>query len=250
MTQKLAGKVAVVTGASKGIGAEIARQLAAQGAAVVVNYATSQAGADKVVSDITSTGGKAVAVRANLANPEEIPALFTAAKSHFGRLDILVNNAGIYEFSPLADVTLDHYHRQFNLNVLGLLLATQEAVKLMGEDGGSVVNISSLVASYAPPNTAVYSGTKAAVNAITRSLAQELGTRKIRVNAVNPGMVETEGAHSAGITESDFRKQIEAQTPLGRIGKPEDIAAAVVFLASPDSAWTTGETLYISGGLR
>jgi len=250
MTQKLAGKVAVVTGASKGIGAEIARQLASHGAAVVVNYSTSQAGADKVVADIAAAGGKAVAVQADLSKPEQIPGLFTAAQAHFGRLDILVNNAGIYEFAPIAEVTPEHFHRQFNLNVLGLLLATQAAVKFFGEDGGSVVNISSLVASFAPPNTAVYSGTKAAVNAITRSLAQELGPRKIRVNAVNPGMVETEGAHSAGITESDFRTQMEAMTPLGRIGKPYDIATAVVFLASPESSWTTGETLYISGGLR
>ncbi|MBI1346559.1 glucose 1-dehydrogenase [bacterium] len=250
MSQKLAGKVAVVTGASKGIGAEIARQLAAAGAAVVVNYSSSRSGADKVVADIQQAGGRAVAVQANLSNPEEIPALFVAAKSNFGRLDILVNNAGIYEFGALAEITPEHFHKQFNLNVLGLLLATQEAVKLFGDKGGSVINISSVVATLAPPATSAYSATKAAVNAITRSLAQELGPQKIRVNAIAPGMVETEGTHGAGIIESDFRKQIESQTPLGRIGQTQDIAPAVVFLASDDAAWTTGETLYISGGMR
>lgn len=249
-TGKLAGKVAVVTGASKGIGAEIARQLAAAGAAVVVNYASSKAGAEKVVQDIKARDGHAVAVQADVSKQEDIQRLFAEGKKAFGRVDILVNNAGIYEFAPLEAVTADHFHRQFNLNVLGLLFATQEAAKHFGPEGGSVINISSVVATAAPPQTSVYSATKAAVNAITRSLAQELGPKKIRVNAVNPGMVETEGVHAAGISESDFRKQIEAQTPLGRIGQPQDIAPAVVYLASGDSAWVTGETLYISGGMR
>lgn len=250
MSQKLAGQVAIVTGASKGIGASIAEHLAAAGAAVVVNYSSSKAGADKVVAEITRQGGKAVAVQANLSQPAEIERLFTETIKAFGKLDILVNNAGIYEFAPLENVTPELFHKQFDLNVLGLLLASQQAAKHFDPAGGSIVNISSVVATLAPPNTSIYSGTKAAVNAITRSLAQELGPRKIRVNAINPGMVETEGAHSAGITDSDFRKTIEAQTPLGRIGQPHDIAPAVVFLASSEAAWITGETLYISGGLR
>lgn len=249
MSKKLDGKVAVVTGASKGIGAEIARQLAAEGAAVVVNYSSSKEGADRVVSDIAKSGGKAVAVQANVARPADVPRLFHETKRAFGRVDVLVNNAGVYEFQPLEDVTPEHFHRQYDLNVLGLILATQEAVKHMG-DGGSIVNIGSVAATLAPPTGSVYSGTKAAVNAITKSLAGELGSRRIRVNAVNPGMVETEGTHSAGITESDFRKQVEAQTPLGRIGKPQDIAPVVVFFASPDSGWITGETVYVSGGNR
>jgi 3-oxoacyl-[acyl-carrier protein] reductase len=247
---QLAGKVAVVTGASKGIGAEIARQLAAAGAAVVVNYSSSKAGADKVVDDISKAGGKAVAVQANVAEQADIQKLFAEAKKAFGRVDILVNNAGIYEFAPLEAINAEHFHRQYDLNVFGLLLATQEAVKQFGYEGGSVVNISSVAAMLASPNMAVYSGTKAAVDAITRSLAKELGPRKIRVNSINPGMVETEGTHSAGITESEMRQQIEAMTPLGRIGQPRDIAPAVVFLASDDASWITGETLYISGGFR
>lgn len=250
MSQKLAGKVAVVTGASKGIGASIARHLADEGAAVVVNYASSKAGADKVVADITKAGGKAIAVQADVSKPDDIRRLFAETQRHFDKLDVLVNNAGVYEFAPISEVTAEHFHKQFDLNVLGLLLATQEAVKYFGSAGGAIVNVSSIVADLAPPNTSVYSATKAAVNAITRSLAQELGARKIRVNAVNPGMIETEGTHSAGITDSDFRKETEAQTPLGRIGQPQDIAPAVVFLASDDSSWVTGETLYISGGLR
>jgi 3-oxoacyl-[acyl-carrier protein] reductase len=250
MSKKLEGKVAVVTGASKGIGAEIARQLAAEGAAVVVNYASSKAGADKVVAEITANGGKAVAVKADVANPADITALFAATKKAFGRLDVLVNNAGIYEFSPLENVNPEHYHRQFNLNVLGLILATQEAVKHFGPEGGSVVNISSVVSRLAVPGATVYAATKAAVDSVTRTLGAELGSKKIRVNAVNPGMVETEGTHSQGITESDFRKQVEAATPLGRIGKVDDIAPAVVFFASDDSKWVTGETLYIAGGNR
>jgi 3-oxoacyl-[acyl-carrier protein] reductase len=249
-TKKLAGKVAVVTGASKGIGAAIAKELAAEGAAVVVNYASSKAGADRVVAEIVSKGGKAVAVQANVASKPDIERLFAEAKKAFGRLDVLVNNAGIYEFAPLENITADHFHKLFDLNVLGLILATQEAVKHFGPAGGSIVNISSVVVTFAPPNTAVYSATKAAVDAVTRSLAKELGPRNIRVNSINPGMVETEGVHAAGIAESDFRKQVEAQTPLGRIGQPQDIAPAAVFFASADSAWLTGETLYISGGMR
>jgi 3-oxoacyl-[acyl-carrier protein] reductase len=250
MSKKLAGKVAVVTGASKGIGAEIARQLAAEGAAVVVNYASSKAGADRVVGDITAKGGRAVAVKADVSKPDDIRALFAETKKAFGRLDVLVNNAGIYEFSPLEAVTTEHFHKQFDLNVLGLILSTQEAVRHFGPQGGSVVNISSVVATFAPPNASVYSATKAAVDAVTKSLAKELGPKGVRVNSVNPGMVETEGTHSQGITESDLRKQIEAATPLGRIGKVDDIAPAVAFLASDDAKWITGETLYISGGNR
>jgi 3-oxoacyl-[acyl-carrier protein] reductase len=250
MAQKLAGQVAVVTGASKGIGAAIALHMAAEGAAVVVNYAASKAGADRVVSEIVRGGGKAVAVQANLAKPADIERLFAEAKKALGKLDILVNNAGIYEFAPIENVTPEHFHKHFDLNVLGLLLATQQAVKHFGPAGGSIINISSVAATSAPPATSVYSATKAAVNAITRSLAQELGPRKIRVNAINPGMIETEGVHAAGIAEGEFRQQYEAQTPLGRIGQPQDIAPAAVFLASSDSAWMTGETLYITGGFR
>ena len=247
---RLKGKIAVVTGASKGIGAAIAEHLAAEGATVVVNYASSKAGAEAVTKRITQNDGKAIAVQADVSKPEDIQRLFAETKKAFGKLDILVNNAGIYEFLPLEKITAEHFHKQYNLNVLGLLLTTQEAVKHFSPAGGSIVNISSVAADSAPATGSVYSGTKAAVNAITKSLAKELGPRKIRVNAINPGMVETGGLHSAGITESDFRKQIEAQTPLGRIGGPQDIAPAAVFLASPESAWITGETLYISGGHR
>ena len=250
MSQKLAGKVAVVTGASKGIGASIAKHLAAEGAAVVVNYASSKADAEKVVSDITTKGGKAIAVQANVAKQADIQRLFAETRKAFDKLDILVNNAGIYEFAPLENVTPEHFHKQFDLNVLGLLLTTQEAVKHFGPAGGSIVNISSVAATAGLPGAAVYGGTKAAVVAATQSLAKELGPRKIRVNSINPGMEETEGVHAAGIADSDFRKQVESQTPLGRIGQPQDIAPAVVFLASSDSAFITGETLYISGGQR
>lgn len=250
MSQRLTGKVAVVTGASKGIGASIAKHLAGEGAAVVVNYASSKAGADRVVAEITGKGGRAVAVQADVAKPVDIQRLFAEAKRAFGRLDILVNNAGVYEFAPLEEVTPEHFHKMFDLNVLGLLLATREAIRHFGPAGGSIVNISSVAATSAPPNTSVYSGTKAAVDAVTRSLAQELGPRHIRVNSINPGMVETEGVHAAGIAESDFRKQMEAQTPLGRIGQPEDIAPAAVFLASDEARWITGETLYVAGGFR
>jgi 3-oxoacyl-[acyl-carrier protein] reductase len=247
---KLKDKVAVVTGASKGIGASIAKHLAAEGAAVVVNYASSRAGADRVVSEITRDGGRAIAVQADLARPADITRLFSEARSAFGRLDILVNNAGVYEFQPIEDITEEHFHRQFDVNVLGLLLASKEAVKHFGATGGSIVNVSSTASRLMPPNTAVYTATKAAVDAITGVLAKELGPRGIRVNAVNPGMVETEGVHAAGIMESDFRKEVENKTPLGRIGQPGDIAPAVVFLASEDAAWVSGETLLVAGGLR
>ena len=249
-SKKLAGKVAVITGASKGIGAAIAKHLAAEGASVVVNYSSSKAGADKVVGEITSQGGKAIAVQANVVKRPEVERLFSETKKAFGRLDILVNNAGIYEFLPLESLTEKHFHKSFDLNVLGPILVSQAALKLFDSSGGCIINTSSVVSTLAIPNAAVYSGTKAAVDAITRSLAAELGPRKIRVNAIRPGMVETEGLHSAGITESDMRKQIEAQTPLGRIGQPQDIASAAVFLASADSSWITGETLLISGGYR
>jgi 3-oxoacyl-[acyl-carrier protein] reductase len=247
---RLSGKVAIVTGASKGIGASIAKHIANEGAAVVVNYSSSKEGADRVVAAIAAKGGKAVAVQADVSKEADVRKLFAETKKAFGRLDVLVNNAGIYEFSSLDEITAEHFHRQFNLNVLGLILSSQEAVKNFDDKGGSIINISSVVATLAPPHASVYSGTKAAVDAITRSLAQELGPRKVRVNSINPGMVETEGTHTAGITDSEMRKSTEASTPLGRIGKPEDIAPAAVFLASDESSWITGETLYISGGLR
>jgi 3-oxoacyl-[acyl-carrier protein] reductase len=247
---KLKGKVAIVTGASKGIGASIAKHLAAAGAAVAVNYASSKEAADRVVAEITRNGGKAIAVQANVAKQAEIDRLFSETKKAFGRLDILVNNAGIYEFSPLEDVTEEHFHKHFDVNVLGLILASKEAVRHFDSAGGSIINISSGASTLTPPNTSVYSATKAAVDAVTRSLAKELGPRNIRVNSINPGMVETEGVHAAGFAESDFRKQLEAQTPLGRIGQTQDIAPAAVFLASRDAAWITGETLLIAGGLR
>jgi 3-oxoacyl-[acyl-carrier protein] reductase len=250
MSQKLSGKVAVVTGASKGIGASIANHLANEGAAVVVNYASSKGGADRVVAEITGKGGRAIAVQADMSKPADIGRLFAETKKAFGRLDILVNNAGIYEFAPLENVTPEHFHKHFDLNVLGLILATQEAVKHFGPGGGSIVNLSSVVSTSAPAYASVYSATKAAVDAVTRSLAKELGSRKIRINSINPGVVETEGVHAAGIPDSDLRKQFEAQAPLGRIGQPQDIGPAAVFLASDDSAWITGETLYIAGGYR
>ena len=249
-TRKLAGKVAVVTGASKGIGAEIARQLAAEGAAVVVNYASSRTAADRVVSDIQSKDGKAVAVQADVAKKADVQRLFVEAKRHFGRVDILVNNAGVYEFLPLAEVSEAHFHKQYDTNVLGLLLASQEAAKQIGEQGGSIINISSVVSRATPPASSVYAGTKAAVDATTQVLAKELGARKIRVNAINPGMVETDGTHAGGIIGSEFQQGFEKQAALGRIGQPADIAPAVVFLASDDSSWITGEIFYIAGGFR
>jgi 3-oxoacyl-[acyl-carrier protein] reductase len=250
INKKLAGKVAVVTGASKGIGASIAKHLAAEGASVVVNYASSKAGADKVVADITAAGGKAVAVQGDVSKKTDIDRLFVETKKAYGQLDVLVNNAGIYEFAPLEQISEEHFHKQFNLNVLGLLLTTQEAVKYFGPAGGSVINLSSVVGVNPLPNAAVYSATKAAVDAITKSLAKELGPKKIRVNSINPGMVETEGVHSAGFLETEFPKMVVSQTPLGRIGQPQDIGKVATFFASDDSGWVTGETLLISGGMR
>ncbi|HTP45125.1 MAG TPA: glucose 1-dehydrogenase [Candidatus Acidoferrum sp.] len=250
MPKKLEGKVAVVTGASKGIGAAVAKELASEGASVVVNYASSKDGADRVVGEIKSQGGKAIAVQADVAKKADIERLFAETKKAFGRVDILINNAGIYEFAGIGEITPENFYKQFDINVLGLLLATQEAAKYIGPDGGSIVNISSLASTLTPPNSSVYSGTKAAVDAATKVLAKELGPRKIRVNAVNPGMVDTEGYRAAGIGESEWRKSVESQTPLGRIGKPQDVAPAVAFFASPDSSWITGEMLTIAGGFR
>jgi len=247
---KLEGKVAIVTGASKGIGASIAKHLAAEGAAVAVNYASSKAGADRVVAEIIRNGGRAIAVQANVAKQAEIDRLFSETKKAFGRLDILVNNAGVYEFVPLEGVTEDHFHKHFNVNVLGLLLTTKEAVKHMGPEGGSVINISSGASSMQPPNSTVYTATKAAVDAITGVLAKELGPRNIRVNSINPGMIETEGVHAAGFVGSDFQKMVETQAPLGRVGQPDDISPTAVYLASSDSKYMTGETLLVAGGLR
>jgi len=247
---KLAGKVAVVTGASKGIGAGIAKGLAAEGAAVVLNYASSKEGADRVVAEIKSKGGKAVAVQGDVARAADVQRIFAETKKAFGRLDVLVNNAGVYQFAELAEITEEQFHRQFNTNVLGLLLATQEAVKHFGPEGGSVINIGSTISRITPAGTAVYTATKGAVDAVTHVLAKELGSKKIRVNSINPGVVETEGTHAMGIIGGDFQKGFEAQTPLGRIGQPEDIAPVAVFLASQDSGWLTGETLLASGGLR
>jgi len=249
-TQKLAGKTALVTGASKGIGASIAKHLAAAGASVVVNYASSKAGADKVVAEITAAGGQAVAIQGDVAKPDDITRLLAETKAAFGQLDILVNNAGVYEFSPLEAITPEHFHRQFNINVLGLLLTTQAAVKLFPATGGSIINIGSVVSSLTPPASAVYTGTKGAVDAITGVLAKELGPKGIRVNALNPGIVETEGSVSAGFIGSDFEKQIITQTPLGRSGQPQDIAKVAVFLASDDAGWITGEYLRAGGGMH
>jgi len=247
---KLVEQVAIVTGASKGIGAEIARQLAAEGASVVVNYASSKDGADRVVDEIAKRGGKAIAVQADVAKKNDIERLFAETKNAFGRLDILVNNAGVYQFTPIEAVTEEEFHREYNTNVLGLLLATQEALKHFGAEGGSVINVSSIATSVTPPNSSIYTGTKGAVDAITRVLAKELGPKKVRVNAIRPGGVVTEGFHAMGMPGSDFEKQMIAQTPLGRIGQPHDIAPAAVFLASRDSAWITGETIMVGGGLR
>jgi 3-oxoacyl-[acyl-carrier protein] reductase len=255
--KKLDGKIAVVTGASKGIGASIAKHLAAEGAAVVVNYASSKEGADRVVDEITRIGGKAIclqqrfaiAVQANVSKKAEVEQLFVKTQQVFGRLDILVNNAGIYEYVPIEDITEEHFHKHFDLNVLGLILTSQAGVKHFGSEGGSIINISSIASTTTPATASVYSATKAAVDAVTKSLAKELGPRKIRVNSINPGMVVTEGIQAAGVIGSDYQKQVEAQTPLGRIGQPQDIAPVAVFFASSDSAWITGETLHISGGI-
>jgi 3-oxoacyl-[acyl-carrier protein] reductase len=246
---KLAGKVAVVTGASKGIGAGIAKALAREGASVIVNYASSRKAADAVVADIVRGGGKAVAVGGDVTKAGEARGIIAAAISNFGRLDILVNNSGVYEFAPIQEVTEEHFHRHFNINVLGLLLATQEAVKHMGE-GSSIINIGSIVSRLPFPGSAVYSGTKGAVDAITGVLAQELGPKRIRVNGINPGFVETEGTVSQGIVGSDFEKAAIANTALGRAGRPDDIADVTVFLASNDSRWVTGERIVASGGLH
>ena len=247
-THKLSGKVAVVTGASKGIGASIAKHLAAAGAAVVVNYSSSKKAADNVVADILAAGRNAIAVQANVANKTEIERLFAESKKVFGKLDILVNNAGIYEIEPLGQITDEHFHRLFNLNVLGLILTTQEALNYFGPEGGSIINVSSIVSASSPANQAVYNATKSAVDGLTRTFAKELGQRKIRVNSINPGPIETEGTHSTGFMDR-FQTLIPT-IPLGRIGQPHDIAPGVVFLASSDSEWMTGEALYVTGGLR
>jgi 3-oxoacyl-[acyl-carrier protein] reductase len=246
----LKGKTAVVTGASKGIGASIAIHLAAAGAAVVVNYASSKEGAEKVVAEIKAKGGKAIAVQGDVSKAADVKKLFAETKKAFGEADVLVNNAGVFRFFPLEEATAEEFHRQFDINVLGTLLATQEAAKHFSAKGGSVINISSVVSSNAEPGSAVYSATKAAVDSITRVLAKELGPRKIRVNAINPGLTETEGTHAMGVIGSDFEKQVAAGTPLGRIGRPEDIARLAVFLASDAAGWMTGETIRASGGLR
>jgi len=246
---RLAGKVAVVTGASKGIGAGIAKALAAEGAAVVVNYASSKAGADSVVASIRAAGGRAVAVRGDVSKAAEAKGIIDAAIESYGKLDILVNNSGVYEFAPISDVTEESFHRQFNVNVLGLILTTQAAAKHLGE-GASIINVGSAVSRVTPPNSAVYTGTKAAIDGITGVLARELGPKRIRVNSINPGVVETEGTHAAGFIGSDFEKNAAAQASLGRTGQPGDIASVAVFLASADSGWMTGEQLIASGGLR
>jgi 3-oxoacyl-[acyl-carrier protein] reductase len=249
MSSKLQGKVAVVTGASKGIGAAIAAHLADAGASVVVNYSSSRAGADRVVAEIERKGGRAIAVQGDVSKEQDAVRLLDETVTKFGRVDILVNNAGVYEMKPLEDITAEHFHRQYDVNVLGLLLATREAVKRMGEDGGSIVNISSTVSTMMPPNASVYAGTKGAVDVITGALAKELGPRGIRVNAVNPGLIETEGVRSAGIHESDMRTWVESTAALRRIGQVDDIAPAVVFLASDDAKYITGERLRASGGM-
>jgi 3-oxoacyl-[acyl-carrier protein] reductase len=246
----LKGKVAVVTGASKGIGAGIAKALGAAGASVVVNYSSSQEGADRVVAEIAKNGGKAVAVKGDVSKAADVQRLFSETKKAFGAVDVLVNNAGVYLFQPLEEVTEDEFHRQFNTNVLGPILATREAVKHFGPAGGSVINISSVVSEKGIATASVYSGTKGAVDAVTRVLAAELGSRKIRVNVIAPGGVETEGLHTLGVLGTDFEKTMIAETPLGRIGQPDDIARVAVFLASDQSAWLTGQRIAASGGLR
>jgi 3-oxoacyl-[acyl-carrier protein] reductase len=247
---KLNGKVAVVTGASKGIGASIAEHLAAEGAAVVINYASSRSAADALVNRITERGGKAIAVQGNVSQSDDVARLFAETKKAYGKVDILVNNAGVYDFAPIESVTLDHIQKHFDLNVTGLLLATREAVKLMGPEGGSIVNIGSIVGPMPAPNASVYSASKAAVDAITISLAGELGPRNIRVNSLNPGMVETEGLRASGLDKGAFRDQQERETPLRRLGRPEDIALAALFLASDDARWITGQVIVAAGGKR
>jgi 3-oxoacyl-[acyl-carrier protein] reductase len=248
--KKLENKVAVVTGASKGIGAGIAKSLAEAGASVVVNYSSAKDGADKIVAEIIANGGRAIAVQGDVSKTADIDRLFAETKEAFGALDILVNNAGVYKFGGIEEVTEDEFHRQFNTNVLGLLLATQGAVKSFGENGGSVINIGSVVSRIAPVGSSIYTATKGAVDAVTHVLSKELGPKKIRVNSINPGVVETEGAHTAGFIGSDLQKWAENTSPLGRIGQPNDIAPVAVFLASDDSAWLTGETILVGGGVR
>ena len=247
---KLNGKVAVVTGASKGIGAGIAKEFAAQGAAVIVNYASAKHDADRVVDEISKRGGKAIAIQGSVSNKSEVERLFAEAEKAFGRIDLLVNNAGVYEFMPLEEISEKQFHRMFDTNVLGILLVTQEALKHFNPEGGSIINVGSLASSLTPPTGVIYNATKGAVDAITRTLAKELAPRKIRVNSINPGMVVTEGAVAGGYTEGDMRKTFESLTPLGRVGETDDISPAAVFFASDDSKWITGETLLIAGGLR
>jgi 3-oxoacyl-[acyl-carrier protein] reductase len=247
---KLNGKVAVVTGASKGIGGGIAKELAAEGASVVVNYASAKHDADRVVDEISKRGGKAIAIQGSVANKSEVERLLTEAQTAFGKIDVLVNNAGVYEFMPLEEATEKQFHRMFDTNVLGILLVTQEALKHFNPDGGSIINIGSLASSLTSPTGVIYNATKGAVDAITRTLAKELAPRKIRVNSINPGMVVTEGAVAGGYTEGDMRKMFESLTPLSRVGETDDISPAAVFFASDDSKWITGETLLIAGGLR
>jgi 3-oxoacyl-[acyl-carrier protein] reductase len=244
----LKGKVAVVTGASKGIGAAIARTLGQAGADVVVNYASDRAGAEAVAAEIVKAGSKAVTVKADLSQPADIARLFEETHKAFGRLDVLVNNAGVFKFSPLADVEAGEFHRQFDTNVLGPILAAREAAHYFGNDGGSIINVSSVVSEAAIAGSVVYSATKGALDAVTRVLARELGPRKIRVNTLAPGMVETEGTHAAGFIGSDFQKGAEATTPLGRIGQPNDVARVALFLASGASGWVTGERIAVAGG--
>lgn len=247
---KLNGRVAVVTGASKGIGASIAEHLAAEGASVVVNYASSKSGADAVVGRITKAGGRAIAVQGNVTRREDILRLFADTKKAYGKLDILVNNAGFYEFALLEDITPEHIQKHLDINLIGLIFATQEAVKLMGPEGGSIVNIGSIVGPMPAAQASVYSATKAAVDAISISLSLELGHRKIRVNSLDPGMVETEGLRASGLSEGAFRELQDRETPLGRIAQPDDIAAAATFLAGDDARWITGQVIVAAGGRR
>jgi 3-oxoacyl-[acyl-carrier protein] reductase len=246
--KKLSGKVAVITGASKGIGAAIAKHLAAAGASVVVNYASSRASADKVVADITANGGEALAIHANVSQQADVVRLFAEAETAFGKLDILVNNAGVFDFAPLGKITVEHFHRMFDINVLGVILATQEALKHFNPAGGSIINTSSTVSTWSPAGSGVYNATKSAIDGLTRTFSKELGARKIRVNSINPGPTESDGVHAQGLI--DIFQKLGAETALGRIGQPDDIAPAVVYLASDDSSWVTGETHYISGGLK
>lgn len=250
MSKRLDNKIALVTGASKGIGAGIAKALAAEGASVIVNYASSKAGADKVVAEITSKGGNAVAVQGDVSKQSDITNLLAQTKATYGRLDILVNNAGVFDFAPLENITEEHFHHHFNINVLGLILTTKEALPLFPVTGGSIINISSVITALMPPNSSVYTATKGAVDVLTGVMAKELGPRKIRVNAINPGMIETEGAQAGGFTEGDMRAWVEATAPLGRIGQVDDIGPTAVYLASEDSKYVTGELINVAGGMK